>query len=139
MREELARDERVFVLGEDVGRRGGVFLATDGFVDEFGEDRIIDTPLAESSIAGIALGAAMNGMRPIAEIQFADFIWPTFNQLLGEAAKARYGSEGRVGAPLVARDAVRRRRARRPVPLPERRGLLRPQPWYQGGRPRDSI
>ena len=103
MREELARDERVFVLGEDVGRRGGVFLATDGFVDEFGEDRIIDTPLAESSIAGIALGAAMNGMRPIAEIQFADFIWPTFNQLLGEAAKARYGSEGRVGAPLVAR------------------------------------
>ena len=103
MREELARDDRVFVLGEDVGRRGGVFLATDGFVDEFGEDRIIDTPLAESSIVGIALGAAMNGMRPIAEIQFADFIWPTFNQLLGEAAKARYGSEGRVGAPMIVR------------------------------------
>ncbi len=103
IREELARDERVFVLGEDVGRRGGVFLATDGFIEEFGENRIIDTPLAEASIAGIALGAALNGMRPIAEIQFADFIWPTFNQLLGEAAKARYGSNGKVSAPLVAR------------------------------------
>ena len=103
MREELARDDRVFVMGEDVGRRGGVFLATDGFVDEFGEDRVIDTPLAEASIAGIALGAAMNGMRPIAEIQFADFIWPTFNQLLGEAAKARYGSEGEIEAPMVVR------------------------------------
>ena len=96
MREELARDERVFVLGEDVGRRGGVFLATDGFVDEFGEDRIIDTPLAESSIAGIALGAAMNGMRPIAEIQFADFIWPTFNQLFGRGGKGR-GTGRRAG------------------------------------------
>jgi 2-oxoisovalerate dehydrogenase E1 component beta subunit len=103
MREEIARDDRVFLLGEDIGRRGGVFLATDGFIDEFGEDRIIDTPLAESSIAGIALGAAMNGMRPICEIQFADFIWPTFNQLLGEAARTRYGTEGKISVPLVAR------------------------------------
>ena len=87
MREEIARDSRVFIMGEDIGARGGVFLATDGFEAEFGEDRVIDTPLAESSIVGIALGAAMNGMRPIAEIQFADFIFPTFNQLLGEAAR----------------------------------------------------
>ena len=86
MREEMRRDERVFVLGEDVGARGGVFLATDGFTDEFGDARVIDTPLAESSIAGIALGAAVSGMRPIAEIQFADFIWPVFNQIVGEAA-----------------------------------------------------
>ena len=103
MREEMARDERVFVMGEDVGRRGGVFLATEGLLAEFGEARVIDTPLAESAIAGIALGAALNGMRPIAEIQFADFIWPTVNQLVGEASRARYGTNGSVGVPLVAR------------------------------------
>jgi 2-oxoisovalerate dehydrogenase E1 component beta subunit len=103
MREELARDDRVFVMGEDIAARGGVFLATDGFLEEFGEARVIDTPLAESSIAGIALGAAMNGMRPIAEIEFADFIWPTANQLVGEAARARYGSNGALSVPLVVR------------------------------------
>lgn len=103
MREEMVRDECVFVLGEDVGRRGGVFLATDGFVDQFGEERVIDTPIAESSIAGMALGAAMHGMRPIAEIQFADFIWPVFNQIVGEAARARYGSNGKLSVPLVLR------------------------------------
>ena len=103
MREEMARDERVFVIGEDIAARGGVFLATDGFLEEFGEARVIDTPLAESSIAGIALGAAMNGMRPIAEIEFADFIWPTVNQLVGEAARARYGSNGTLSVPLVVR------------------------------------
>ena len=103
MREEIARDSRVIIMGEDIGARGGVFLATDGFEAEFGEDRVIDTPLAESSIVGIALGAAMNGMRPIAEIQFADFIFPTFNQLLGEAARARYGTEGAVSVPMVVR------------------------------------
>ena len=103
MREEMQRDERVFVLGEDVGTRGGVFLATDGFIDRFGEERVIDTPIAESSIAGMALGAAMHGMRPIAEIQFADFIWPIFNQIVGEAARARYGSNGKLSVPLVVR------------------------------------
>ena len=103
MREEMARDERVFVMGEDVGVRGGVFLATDGFVDEFGEERVIDTPLAESSIAGIGVGAAVNGMRPIAEIEFADFIWPTINQIVGEAARVRYGTNGQVSVPLVVR------------------------------------
>ena len=103
MREELARDERVFVMGEDIAARGGVFLATDGFLEEFGEERVIDTPLAESSIAGIALGAAMHGMRPIAEIEFADFIWPIFNQIVGEAARARYGSNGALSVPLVVR------------------------------------
>ena len=103
MREEMARDERVFVMGEDIGARGGVFLATDGLIDEFGEDRVIDTPLAESSIAGIAMGAAMSGMRPIAEIQFADFIWTTFSQIVGEAARLRYGTNGSMGAPMVVR------------------------------------
>ena len=103
MRDEMNRDERVFVLGEDIGRRGGVFLATDGFLGEFGEERVIDTPLAESAIVGIALGAAMNGMRPIAEIQFADFIWPTLNQLVGEASRVRYGSNGKLNVPMVVR------------------------------------
>ena len=103
MREEMRRDSNVFILGEDIGARGGVFLATDGFVEEFGETRIIDTPLAESSIAGIALGASMHGMRPIAEIEFGDFIWPTINQIVGEAAKVRYGTAGKLNAPLVLR------------------------------------
>ncbi|MCH8869616.1 MAG: alpha-ketoacid dehydrogenase subunit beta [Chloroflexi bacterium] len=103
MQEEMRRDERVFVMGEDVGRRGGVFLATNGFLDEFGEDRVMDTPLAESSIAGVALGAAMHGMRPIAEIQFGDFVWPVFNQIVGEAARVRYGTKGKLSVPLVLR------------------------------------
>ena len=103
MREEMARDERVFVLGEDIGVRGGVFLATDGLLEEFGEERVIDTPLAESGIAGIALGAAIHGLRPIAEIQFADFIWPAINQLVGEAARVRYGSNNQLSVPMVVR------------------------------------
>ena len=103
MQEEMRRDPSVFVMGEDVGARGGVFLATDGFSQEFGEERVIDTPLAEASIVGIAMGAALNGMRPIAEIQFPDFIWPTVNQLVGEAARFRYGTNGRMGVPLVVR------------------------------------
>jgi len=103
MLEEMRRDERVFVMGEDVGIRGGVFLATEGFFEEFGEARVIDTPLAESAIAGVALGAAINGMRPIAEIEFADFIWPTINQIVGEAARVRYGSKGKLSAPMVVR------------------------------------
>ena len=103
MQEERRRDKTVFVMGEDIGARGGVFLATEGFLQEFGEDRVIDTPLAESSIAGVALGAAMHGMRPIAEIEFGDFIWPTINQIVGEAAKVRYGTQGKLNAPMVLR------------------------------------
>ncbi|MDA1036504.1 MAG: alpha-ketoacid dehydrogenase subunit beta [Chloroflexi bacterium] len=103
MREEMQRDASVFVLGEDVGRRGGVFLATQGFIDEFGEQRVLDTPLAEAAIAGVAVGAAMHGMRPIAEIQFGDFMFPVFNQIIGEAARIRYGTRGKVSVPLVVR------------------------------------
>ena len=103
MQEEMRRDKTVFVMGEDIGARGGVFLATEGFLQEFGKDRVIDTPLAESSIAGVALGAAMHGMRPIAEIEFGDFIWPTINQIVGEAAKVRYGTQGKLNAPMVLR------------------------------------
>jgi len=103
IREEMERDHSVFILGEDIGKRGGVFLATDGLLEEFGESRVIDTPLAESSICGIALGAAMQGQRPIAEIEFADFIWPAINQIVGEAARARYGSKGTIQVPMVVR------------------------------------
>src|SRR5699024_11789873 len=76
LREDMWRDEKVFVFGRDVGKRGGVFLATDGLYEEFGESRIFDAPLAESAITGVGIGAAMYGMRPVAEIQFADFIMP---------------------------------------------------------------
>ncbi len=103
LHDALASDERVFIMGEDVGARGNVFLITAGFLEEFGRDRIIDTPLAEASIVGIAVGAAMAGMRPIAEIQFADFIYPAFNQIVGEAAKTRYRSAGGYTCPLVIR------------------------------------
>src|SRR5207248_4882913 len=85
--EEMERDERVLVLGEDVGRKGGVFGATDGLYARFGEARVLDTPLAESGIVGIAIGAALNGLIPIAEIQFADFIHPAFDQIVSEAAQ----------------------------------------------------
>ena len=103
IREEMQRDPAVFVLGEDVGRRGGVFLATQELIDEFGPSRVMDTPLAEASIMGIALGAAFRGLRPIPEVQFSDFVWPTVNQLIGEASRVCYGTNGMVQVPLVVR------------------------------------
>ncbi len=103
LRDEMARDERVIVMGEDVGRQGGVFLATEGLYQQFGADRVIDTPLAELSIVGIAIGAAAVGLRPVAEIQFADFIYPAFDQIVNEAAKMRYRTSGAWTCPLVIR------------------------------------
>ncbi len=103
MDEEMARDDRVFILGEDVGRRGGVFLATQGLYEKYGEMRVVDTPLAEVGIVGIAIGAALYGLRPIAEIQFADFMHPAFDQIVNEAAKMRYRSNGAWACPLVIR------------------------------------
>ncbi|GEN52142.1 alpha-ketoacid dehydrogenase subunit beta [Halobacillus faecis] len=103
LKEEMKRDEKVFVLGEDVGKRGGVFRATDGLYDEFGEDRVLDTPLAESAIAGVGIGAAMYGMRPVAEMQFADFIMPAVNQIISEAAKIRYRSNNDWSASITIR------------------------------------
>ena len=103
LREEMRRDSKVFVLGEDVGQRGGVFLATQGLLEEFGGERVIDTPLAEASIMGIALGAAYRGLRPIPEVQFSDFVWPAVNQLIGEAARVCYGTNGALTVPMVVR------------------------------------
>jgi len=103
MRDEMRRDPRVIVMGEDVGVKGGVFKATEGLYAEFGEKRVIDSPLAESAIVGVAIGAALNGLRPIAEIQFQDFILPAVDQIISEAAKMRYRSNNDFGVPLVVR------------------------------------
>ncbi|MBG9794884.1 2-oxoisovalerate dehydrogenase [Paenibacillus dendritiformis] len=103
LREEMQRDKRVFVLGEDVGVRGGVFRVTLGFHEEFGEQRVIDTPLSEAAIAGVSVGAAAYGLRPVAEIQFAEYIMPAVNQIVNEAAKMRYRSNGDWSCPMVIR------------------------------------
>ncbi len=103
MDEELERDERVFIVGEDVGPRGGVFRATEGLYEKYGEDRVVDSPLAELSIVGIGIGAALYGMRPVCEIQFADFIYPAFNQIVSEAARMCYRSNGEWTVPMVIR------------------------------------
>lgn len=102
MFEEMQRDERVILMGEDVGE-GGVFRASDGFLEEFGPYRCMDTPLAESCIVGSAIGASLNGIVPIAEIQFADFSHPAFDQIVSEAARLHYRSNGAWHAPIVVR------------------------------------
>ncbi len=103
LRLEMRRDPSVVVLGEDVGRFGGVFRATSGLFEEFGPDRAIDTPLAESGIIGAALGMALNGLKPVPEIQFADFIFPAMDQIVSEVAKYRYRSGGQYACPMVIR------------------------------------
>lgn len=99
----MTDDERVLVLGEDVGRNGGVFRATDGLIERFGEERVVDTPLAEAGIIGTSIGLAVYGMRPVAEIQFLGFSVQSFSQLLGQAARTRWRSQGRFTCPLVVR------------------------------------
>ena len=101
--DEMENDERIVLLGEDVGARGGVFRISVGWMDRFGEQRVIDTPLAESGIVGVAIGMALHGLLPVAEIQFADFIHPAFDQIVSEAARIRYRSNGDFGVPLVIR------------------------------------
>jgi 2-oxoisovalerate dehydrogenase E1 component beta subunit len=101
--EAMREDERVVLMGEDVGRIGGVFRVTKGLIDEFGRDRVVDTPLSETGILGTAIGMALHGMRPVPEIQFADFIYPGFDQLVSEAAKYRYRTGGEFHVPMVVR------------------------------------
>jgi 2-oxoisovalerate dehydrogenase E1 component beta subunit len=100
---EMRNDKNVVVLGEDVGKNGGVFRATDGLQAEFGEDRVMDTPLAESGIIGTAIGMALYGLRPVPEIQFQDFIYPAFDQIVSELAKMRYRSGGQYTCPITVR------------------------------------
>ncbi|GGS05139.1 alpha-ketoacid dehydrogenase subunit beta [Deinococcus sedimenti] len=101
--EEMERDQRVVLFGEDVGARGGVFMATAGLQERFGRNRVFDTPLSEASIVGAAVGMAVRGLRPIAEIQFADYMGPGFDQIISQAAKIRYRSAGQFTAPMVIR------------------------------------
>lgn len=103
MRVELERDKNVLLFGEDVGHVGGVFRATEGLQKEFGEERVFDTPLAESAIAGLAVGMATQGFRPVAEIQFVGFIYEALDQMLVQAARMRYRSGGKYHAPIVFR------------------------------------
>jgi pyruvate dehydrogenase E1 component beta subunit len=103
LRQEMERDENVLLLGQDVALDGGVFRVSDGLLDLFGEKRVIDTPLAESAIVGTAIGMAVFGLRPVAEIQFMGFVYPAYNQILAHAARLRNRSRGRFSAPLVVR------------------------------------
>jgi len=103
MRDEMARDGSVIILGEDVGVDGGVFRATEGLIEEFGPERVIDTPLAESAIVGMSVGLAATGFRPVAEIQFMGFVYPAINQLFSHAARLRNRSRGRMSVPMVVR------------------------------------
>lgn len=106
LRVAMRRDDRVVILGEDVGKVGGVFRVTAGLFDEFGEDRVIDTPLSEGGIVGAAVGMALYGLVPVPEIQFADFVWPAFDQIVNELSKYRYRSGGEYSASLVIRAPV---------------------------------
>jgi 2-oxoisovalerate dehydrogenase E1 component beta subunit len=103
LHERMAADERVVMLGEDIATRGGVFRVTQGFLDEFGEERVIDTPVAEGMIVGVAVGMALHGLLPVAEIEFADFIHPAFDQMVSEVARMRYRTNGDFGLPMVVR------------------------------------
>ncbi len=100
---EMSQDDSVIVLGEDVGKNGGVFRATDGLHEEFGENRVVDTPLAEAGIVGSAIGLAMTGMKPIPEMQFMGFMYPAFDQIVSHAARLRSRSHGQYSVPMVVR------------------------------------
>lgn len=103
LRDEMRRDDSVLLLGEDIGKNGGVFRTTEGLFDEFGEKRVIDTPLAEAGIIGMSIGMALYGLKPVPEIQFMDFIYPAFDQIVSELAKMRYRSGGQLSVPMVIR------------------------------------
>lgn len=103
LRSALEDDDKVIVMGEDVGKLGGVFRVTDGLQKDFGDHRVIDTPLAESGIIGTAVGLAMRGYRPVCEIQFDGFVYPAFDQIVSQVAKLHYRTKGAVGMPLTIR------------------------------------
>ncbi len=124
--EEMERDQRVCVLGEDVGLKGGVFKATEGLQKRFGPDRVMDMPLAESSIAAVAQGLALEGFLPVAEMQFADYSFPAFNQIVNEIARVRYRSNGDFSCPLVIRAPTGGGGRDRGEPVAERRSAFRP-------------
>src|SRR3989338_4857986 len=103
LKQEMKKDSKVLVLGEDVGVDGGVFRVTQGIIEEYGENRVIDTPLSELGIVGTSVGLAIYGFKPVAEIQFDGFIYPAFNQIINHVARMRYRSMGKYTCPLVIR------------------------------------
>ena len=103
LQQEMAKDDRVVLLGEDIGQDGGVFRVTDGLIGQFGPQRVVDTPLAESAIVGMAIGMAVYGLRPVCEIQFSGFAYQAFHQLENHAARLRWRSQGRLSVPMVMR------------------------------------
>lgn len=103
LQQEMAKDNRVVLLGEDIGQDGGVFRVTDGLIGQFGPQRVVDTPLAESAIVGMAIGMAVYGLRPVCEIQFSGFAYQAFHQLENHAARLRWRSQGRLSVPMVMR------------------------------------
>src|SRR5512146_126700 len=103
LREEMQRDENVFLMGEDIGKHGGAFMVTNGFTDEFGADRVIETPICESGFTGAAVGAALMGMRPVAEVMYNDFITVAMDQLVNNAAKMSYVYDAERSVPMVLR------------------------------------
>ncbi len=123
----MERDDRVVVFGEDVGYFGGVFRCTQGLQERFGDDRCFDAPISEAGIVGAAIGMAAYGLRPCVEIQFADYMYPAYDQIVSEAARLRHRSAGDFTAPLVDPDADRRRHLRRPDPLAEPGGAVHPR------------
>ena len=137
--EEMRRDPKVFVLGEDVGPYGGAFGVTQGLHEEFGEARVVDTPISESAIVGISIGAALRGYRPVAEMQFADFISCGFDQIVNQAATLRYPVRRPRGGADRRPGAERRERRRRAVSLAESRGVVRPSARSEGGGAVDGV
>ncbi len=134
LRKALESDPKVMIMGEDVGKMGGVFRVTDGLQKDFGEDRVMDTPLAESGIIGTAIGLAMRGYRPICEIQFDGFVFPAFDQIVSQLAKLHYRSQGRVAMPVVDPHPVRRWHRRGRAPQRIARGVVRARRRPQGRR-----
>src|SRR4051812_12773600 len=128
MREEMRADERVFLMGEDIGTFGGAFKVTDGFIDEFGPKRVMDTPLAESAIVGCAIGAAVEGLRPIAEMQFSDFVSCAFDQLVNVAGKTYYRMGLSVNITVRLPSGGGLHGGPQPPPKPPRRGQSAPRP-----------
>ncbi len=126
LRKAMENDAKVLIMGEDVGKLGGVFRVTDGLQKDFGEDRVTDTPLAESGIIGTAIGLALRGYRPVCEIQFDGFVFPAFDQIVCQLAKMAYRSLGKLEAAGHGADTVRRRDRRRGAPQRVTRGAVRP-------------
>jgi len=135
LRQAMAADDRVIVLGEDVARTGGVFRVTAGLLDEFGENRIIDTPLAEAGIVGTAIGMAVYGMLPVVEIQFDVFVYPGFEQIVVHAARYAWRTRGEVPASIVVRISLRGRSASTRASLRLTGSPVRPRPRVEGRLP----